>query len=461
MRPVALALMLVCAISITFGQELRVKSFWLTGDVLHGKQIRKDVNDAEAAVVKVLLPVPGATFDGNLIGEPKYYSSEYWVWLEGNAAGSGTGMFDVRCPGVPTLRVDFSSFGIKRLKSKGGYELALEIPERLLYGSAQHVVPRDIHRGPLKGSFKLSKPEGVQLWYIHTSTGKRDYVPLQKNDVWYATMMEFSIPEAVEGDSLMLGTYNNAYSNQAVPITLKDIVNETITPIYPVKRKRRPFKAYAVDVLTGEPLSTFYISLFEKAGRGGLDDFVESYFTFYAIERNNPAEMWKQMEIDKTYVVKFANHENQPYRGLWDWDEKVEIKPFEESDVVVKVRPTDVPALDFWIATKEDGREIKVSPVDAPLPQYYQWQDKSDKNKKIHVFGSYFNFKAFPVQFPAVYSFSADGCKTAQVTFYENPPYEKYIGSLKSGKTMLMLTPGSPSDIEIYEYCNGKFRKKK
>lgn len=113
---------------------LRVVEVKPVTTVLHGKQIRTDLNGAEAAVVRVQLPLPGATFDGNLIGEPEYYSSEYWVWLEGDAAGSGTSLFDVRCPGAPTLHVDFSEFGIPVLKSKGVYELTLEIPHELLYG---------------------------------------------------------------------------------------------------------------------------------------------------------------------------------------------------------------------------------------------------------------------------------------------------------------------------------------
>ncbi|MBP3298155.1 MAG: SEL1-like repeat protein [Muribaculaceae bacterium] len=115
-------------------QNLKVADFKPIDMVLHGKQIRTDFNNVEAAMVRVQLPVAGAHFDGNLIGEPEYYGSEYWVWLEGDAAGSGTSMFDIMCPGAPTLHVDFTEFGIRELKSKGVYELTLDIPEKLLYG---------------------------------------------------------------------------------------------------------------------------------------------------------------------------------------------------------------------------------------------------------------------------------------------------------------------------------------
>lgn len=133
-RILALSALCLTAVLPLAAQNLKVVDCKPVGTVLHGKQIRTDVNGAEAAVVKVLLPVPGVTFDGNLIGEAEYYSSEYWVWLEGDAAGSGTAMFDVRCPGAPTLHVDFTDFGIPLLKSKGVYELTLDIPRDLLYG---------------------------------------------------------------------------------------------------------------------------------------------------------------------------------------------------------------------------------------------------------------------------------------------------------------------------------------
>lgn len=144
LRAIAFLAVLVVGgiLAVNGQQELRVTELKATGDVLHGKQIRTDVNGAEAAVVKVQLPVAGATFDGNLIGEPVYYGSEYWVWLEGDAAGSGTSMFDIRCPGARTLRVDFSELGTPVLHSKIVYELVLDVPDRMLYGNGG--APADI-----------------------------------------------------------------------------------------------------------------------------------------------------------------------------------------------------------------------------------------------------------------------------------------------------------------------------
>lgn len=136
MKRFTFLLIIVFAFLPLAAQELKVLDCRPVPTVLHGKQLRPDANNVDAAVVKVLLPVPGATFDGNLIGEPEYYGSEYWVWLEGDEAGSGTSMFDIRCPGVATLHVDFTDFGITRLKSKAVYELSLDVPAELRFGRA-------------------------------------------------------------------------------------------------------------------------------------------------------------------------------------------------------------------------------------------------------------------------------------------------------------------------------------
>ena len=134
MKRLISALIILAAALPSVAEDLTVTGLRVTDDVLHGKLLRTDLNGAEAAVIKVQLPVPGVTFDGNLIGEPEFYGSEYWVWLEGDAAGSGTSMFDVRCPGTRTLRVYFPDYGVERLKSKTVYELTFDIPRELLYG---------------------------------------------------------------------------------------------------------------------------------------------------------------------------------------------------------------------------------------------------------------------------------------------------------------------------------------
>lgn len=131
---VILSLIFLILPTLCPAHRLRAVSFEPAADILHGKLLRKDANGVEAAMIKVMLPIPGAEFDGNLIGDPEFHANEYWVWLE--AGGDGTRMFDIHCPGAETLRVYFDEISdIVKPASRQVYTLRLDIPESV-YGLA-------------------------------------------------------------------------------------------------------------------------------------------------------------------------------------------------------------------------------------------------------------------------------------------------------------------------------------
>lgn len=426
-----------------YAQELKLESVAMETMTQTVPIQRKDLNGQVCALVKVIIPGEKVVFEGNVIGECPYKTSEYWCYLS-----PGTKSLKVKYPNLRPLLVDFTEYFGSGVKSNRIYDIVIKVP----------IINRDIHKGPLKGSFKLKEPKDVQLYYIHSSSGKRELVPMQRQKNFGGEIfMNFTIDLAHEGDSLILISSNRAFMNIATKITLKDIVNEAIGLIYPQKRMRKPFNIHVVDCLTNDTLSRFHISLSRKNERGGLDDYLESYFTNFSLKSNDPAEMWKEMEIDATYVIEFDYNDNKPYRGIWNWKEEIEVKPFEESDVIIKVRHNDTPSLNFWVGSKENGNDIKISSVNEEFPEYYQWLNKSGKYHQ----GTFYQFQGFPITFPATFNFSSDGYKTMQISFYDNPPSEYSLSNLKNGKTVFKMKEGSPSEIEYYEYRNGKFRKNK
>lgn len=62
--------------------KLGVKGIEPNDDVIYGSLIREDANGIPAAVVRVKLPIEGAAFDGDFIGDPLFDVNEYIVWLE-------------------------------------------------------------------------------------------------------------------------------------------------------------------------------------------------------------------------------------------------------------------------------------------------------------------------------------------------------------------------------------------
>ncbi len=103
------------------GQELTVLGFRPTSEIMHVPIQRTDANNEICAMIRVLLPVSGVTFEGQTVGDSPYNGSEYRVYMT-----NGTKMLKVNCPGHYPLMVDFRDYGINSLESKRIYELKLK-----------------------------------------------------------------------------------------------------------------------------------------------------------------------------------------------------------------------------------------------------------------------------------------------------------------------------------------------
>ena len=103
-------------------QELVVKSFEQTDDVLWGSMLRKDVNEQQCALVKVMLPEADVLFENNVVGDVEYKAGIYWVYL----TTSYTKSFRVTYPGCKPMLITFSDYGIQQLRPKGVYLLEFD-----------------------------------------------------------------------------------------------------------------------------------------------------------------------------------------------------------------------------------------------------------------------------------------------------------------------------------------------
>lgn len=117
---------MLCLVTLSSGwsQELRVTSVVkVQDDFLFDKDQRVDANGKKAALLKVLIPVPGCQFEGSTIGKVEYKANEYWVYLE-----QGIKLLRVRCPGCPeALLVDMSPWiGSSGVEGNKIYELRVD-----------------------------------------------------------------------------------------------------------------------------------------------------------------------------------------------------------------------------------------------------------------------------------------------------------------------------------------------
>ena len=111
---------LLCLLPMIAGaQELKVESFTeATMDIMDVSMQKRDYNNDICAIVKVLLPLEGAEFEGAF--DYSFHTSEYWVYMS-----PGKKMLRVKCPGRLPLMVHIDDYIGSGVRAKTIYELLL------------------------------------------------------------------------------------------------------------------------------------------------------------------------------------------------------------------------------------------------------------------------------------------------------------------------------------------------
>ncbi len=136
MKRVLSTLILLLSIVSASAQKLTIESFSLdASDITASSQQRLDGNGEPCALVKVQLAAPGATFDGNLVGDVAYKVNQYWVYMT-----SGSKRLQVNHPHYLPLDISFADYGINSVKGKMTYVLTLALPDKIIVERTQDLV---------------------------------------------------------------------------------------------------------------------------------------------------------------------------------------------------------------------------------------------------------------------------------------------------------------------------------
>ena len=113
--------MLFTAIPSTFAQELKVKSFKIaSSDLTAQTQPRKDTNNCNCAIVKVLFVGDIVDLDGNIIKPVVKYTNETWVYMPQRSR-----QLKITTKDYLPLMVTFEDYGVDKLESNRTYVLTL------------------------------------------------------------------------------------------------------------------------------------------------------------------------------------------------------------------------------------------------------------------------------------------------------------------------------------------------
>lgn len=118
-------LFLCMAFTFAMSQRLNVENFTIVPHDLTGKtHPRNDNNGQPCALVKVQLARPGATFQGNVMGDTPYSQSEYFVYMM-----KGSKMLQVKLEGYLPVMIDFEKdWGIAGVEPLMTYVLSIALP---------------------------------------------------------------------------------------------------------------------------------------------------------------------------------------------------------------------------------------------------------------------------------------------------------------------------------------------
>lgn len=102
-------------------ETIKVKKICLSERDLSARTSpRTDLNGNKCALLKVYLPLSGARFLGNLIGQPEYLGGEYWVYMT-----EGTKKLQLMIPNELPMNISFIDAGVGQLVSGSVYEIFL------------------------------------------------------------------------------------------------------------------------------------------------------------------------------------------------------------------------------------------------------------------------------------------------------------------------------------------------
>ena len=93
-------------------------------DLSASTQPRNDLVGNPCGLVKVQLATPGASFEGNVIGDAEFKKGEYWVYMT-----EGSYMLNVKHASFLPLFVNFRDYDIKKVVGKTTYILTLVMPQ--------------------------------------------------------------------------------------------------------------------------------------------------------------------------------------------------------------------------------------------------------------------------------------------------------------------------------------------
>lgn len=119
----ALPVLTIILPAIGFAQDLKIVSIIPTQNKIDSSQLPRDLNDNLCVPLYIGLKNPSVSFEGNVIGTPKFLEGQYLVYLTAQSK-----FLSIKYPGLAPLMVKFSDYGISSLDNDYMYVVSMDEP---------------------------------------------------------------------------------------------------------------------------------------------------------------------------------------------------------------------------------------------------------------------------------------------------------------------------------------------
>ena len=413
-------LFITCAAS---AQEVRLKSVTMTTDPMPRYMQRTDLNGEICGLVKVIIPGNQVRFEGSLIGEPEFKTSEYWCWLS-----PGTRFLKVKVPGFAPLMIDFKDFFDNGIKGMRIYEAVLAVPQpgasasgRVLKGTVN--IEGLTHRVENEAAERKAKEEAIDGLVLYHNLHDGSYLkaveltgdPFGVEGEKYNNTVEYLLDNVNYGDSLTFKFKNPHYADCTVRIPDENVEKSLFN--LKLKRKRFNVTLRVVDGMTGDLVDSVTVSRWkDKIVLHG------PHTEFIGLTDKNGIYVIHDA-VDGKKLTLYLNKRGYQLPG------GIGIIPVENCEKEIRMYgETD----HFYI---KGGNNVAVT-----LPDGSVTSPDSQGEVTIH----------YPV-YPYSITISAPGYKTLKVRMDESP----------ACKETLNMKKGNPADIVNYNMYKGKNKKRK
>lgn len=296
-------------------QEIKIKSFSLQMEPLTVPMQRKDSNGNVCALVKVIIPSAQAVFEGSLVGNCDFKTSEYWCYLS-----PGSKLLKVKYPNCEPLMVNFESIIGSGVKGGSVYELVLSVP-------ADNAI--EIIGSPLKIKYSQEKSPTAYLndmgvfhdkeTYYQSMLGKKrscDKIDsliltlksagnvIKAEEVLSADRIDNYLLSGVEpADILTIIPDNDSYAVADCTISNQDIKNQFVS--ISLAKKRVEIRGMVLDSVTNKPVPDAVVNIFQQGAQYNalLGYHVYAYYTSFPLEYNkNRVEFSQKSKMEHRYI---------------------------------------------------------------------------------------------------------------------------------------------------------------